>query len=359
MSHHKQHFLVPNSQSIDDLAKLIWSITQKEQVSPIVVLSTSGPAYGLRQALDLHRPKDISPHLVFLPRVLGLTQWLKETPGLSLEGEAKSNLARWLEVYQALSARPQLRSILMDASESSKWGLAKNIIDACDIISEASLGVGDLDAEKGLLDAIDEVYQGASRVAIDTESKILLTFWQNLTTRQDPIARQRQALNWRAIEAQKKIQSPLIYVETAKSSPGFDEVLNHFFESYSSQSAVHHFAMDFNSVALWPECIDEASKDQVIDNQNRYFSELKSSQRKIIKSLSFEDAAWSGADAIQEFLKDGHHHIALIAQDRLVARRIRALLARFGSGVSIHDETGWKLSTTRAASALMSWAHQL
>ncbi len=355
MSHHKQHFLVPNSQSIDDLAKLIWSITQKEQVSPIVVLSTSGPAYGLRQSLDLYRPKDISANLVFLPRVLGLTQWLKETPGLRLEGEAKTNLARWLEVYQALSARPQLRSILMDASESSKWGLAKNIIDACDIISEASLGISEFDAEKALRDAIDEVYQGASRVAIDAESTILLTFWQNLTTLQDPIARQRQAMYWRANEAQKKSQSPLIYIETAKGSPGFDQILNHFFKSYSSQSAVHHVAMDFNSVALWPECVDEESKNQVIDNQSRYFNELKLSHRKIIKYLSFEDAAWSGADAIQEFLKQGHHHIALIAQDRLVARRIRALLARFGSGVSIHDETGWKLSTTRAASALMSW----
>lgn len=355
MSHHKQHFLVPNSQSIDDLAKLIWAIAQKEQVSPIVILSTSGPAYGLRQTLDLHRPKDMSPHLVFLPRVLGLTQWLKETPGLRLEGEAKTNLARWLEVYQALSARPQLRSILMDASESSKWGLAKNIIDACDIISEASLGISDLDAEKALRDAIDQVYQGASRVAIDTESKILLTFWQNLTSLQDPIARQRQAMYWRANEAQKKLQIPLIYVETAKGSPGFDQVLNHFLKSYASQSAVHHFVMDFSSVALWPECVDDESKDQIIDNQNQYFEELKSSDRKIIKSISFEDAAWSGANAIQEFLKDGHHHIALIAQDRLVARRIRALLARLGSGISIHDETGWKLSTTRAASALMSW----
>ncbi|MFM8460637.1 MAG: hypothetical protein ACKOAB_00895, partial [Polynucleobacter victoriensis] len=57
----------------------------------------------------------------------------------------------------------------------------------------------------------------------------------------------------------------------------------------------------------------------------------------------------------QELLQEGHQHIALIAQDRLVARRIRARLARFGKGLSVHDETGWKLSTTRAAASVMSW----
>ncbi|MFM1869812.1 MAG: hypothetical protein RLY99_556, partial [Pseudomonadota bacterium] len=50
MSYRQQHLLIPNRQSIDELARLIWSITQKEQVTPIVVLSTSGPALGLRRA---------------------------------------------------------------------------------------------------------------------------------------------------------------------------------------------------------------------------------------------------------------------------------------------------------------------
>lgn len=44
--------------------------------------------------------------------------------------------------------------------------------------------------------------------------------------------------------------------------------------------------------------------------------------------------------------------VALIAQDRGLVRRVEALLAR--SGVPVADETGWKLSTTRAAAALMA-----
>ncbi len=50
-------------------------------------------------------------------------------------------------------------------------------------------------------------------------------------------------------------------------------------------------------------------------------------------------------------LAAGRSPVALVAQDRLLTRRMRAMLA--GKGVVMRDETGWKLSTTRAAAALM------
>jgi ATP-dependent helicase/nuclease subunit B len=44
--------------------------------------------------------------------------------------------------------------------------------------------------------------------------------------------------------------------------------------------------------------------------------------------------------------------VGLIAQDRVLTRRVRALLAE--QRVAVRDETGWTLSTTRAAAVLMS-----
>ena len=43
----------------------------------------------------------------------------------------------------------------------------------------------------------------------------------------------------------------------------------------------------------------------------------------------------------------------VVALDRLTARRVRALLER--ADVKVRDETGWKLSTTSAAAAVMRW----
>lgn len=67
---------------------------------------------------------------------------------------------------------------------------------------------------------------------------------------------------------------------------------------------------------------------------------------------SMEDEAWAGAAAVIDAVAAGHTPVALIAQDRLLVRRIRALLER--RAMRVADETGWALSTTRAASHLMA-----
>lgn len=64
----------------------------------------------------------------------------------------------------------------------------------------------------------------------------------------------------------------------------------------------------------------------------------------------FEAEAQRAAAEVIANLNRGRKPVALIAQDRLLMRRVRALLAR--QQVPLHDETGWKLSTTRAGATL-------
>lgn len=66
----------------------------------------------------------------------------------------------------------------------------------------------------------------------------------------------------------------------------------------------------------------------------------------------FEDEAQRTAACVLQHLQQGRQPVALVAQDRLLVRRVRALLER--QQVVIADETGWKLSTTRAAAAVMA-----
>jgi ATP-dependent helicase/nuclease subunit B len=65
-----------------------------------------------------------------------------------------------------------------------------------------------------------------------------------------------------------------------------------------------------------------------------------------------EGEAQASTLAVLEALDAGQTPIALIAQDRLIVRRIRALLER--AQVALRDETGWALSTTRSAARLMA-----
>lgn len=66
----------------------------------------------------------------------------------------------------------------------------------------------------------------------------------------------------------------------------------------------------------------------------------------------FEHEAECAAAQVLVHLQQGAVPVALVAQDRALVRRVRALLER--QRVSLLDETGWKLSTTRAAAQVMS-----
>jgi len=65
----------------------------------------------------------------------------------------------------------------------------------------------------------------------------------------------------------------------------------------------------------------------------------------------FEAEAQRAAACVLAHLAQGRSPVALVAQDRELTRRVRAMLGE--SGIALRDETGWKLSTTRAAATLM------
>ncbi len=64
-----------------------------------------------------------------------------------------------------------------------------------------------------------------------------------------------------------------------------------------------------------------------------------------------EDEAARAAACVLAHLSAGQSPVALVAQDRLLTRRVGAMLQV--QGVAMRDETGWKLSTTRAAATVM------
>ena len=72
----------------------------------------------------------------------------------------------------------------------------------------------------------------------------------------------------------------------------------------------------------------------------------------ISRAAGMEDEAAAAALAVMQAVERGQVPVALVAQDRLIVRRIRALLDR--AGLALTDETGWTLSTTRAAAHVMA-----
>ncbi|MFT7401178.1 MAG: ATP-dependent helicase/nuclease subunit B [Hydrogenophaga sp.] len=65
-----------------------------------------------------------------------------------------------------------------------------------------------------------------------------------------------------------------------------------------------------------------------------------------------EDEAQRAAACVITHLQAGRTPVGLVVNDRVLTRRVNAMLQAWG--VAVQDETGWKLSTTHAAAQLMS-----
>jgi ATP-dependent helicase/nuclease subunit B len=77
------------------------------------------------------------------------------------------------------------------------------------------------------------------------------------------------------------------------------------------------------------------------------------SRLRVLRAADPEQEAQAVAVQIRRWLLEGRQSIALITEDRRIARRVRALLE--ASEVPLDDAGGWALSTTSAAASVERW----
>jgi ATP-dependent helicase/nuclease subunit B len=123
-----------------------------------------------------------------------------------------------------------------------------------------------------------------------------------------------------------------------QAQPALLVVLEGFQSEPLSEALKVHFADRAISIALCPE----------LDVPEAGLAPLPA----LHAAQDAEDEAEQAAACVLAHLAQGRCPVALIAQDRLLTRRVGAMLQR--RGIAMRDETGWKLSTTRAAASLMS-----
>lgn len=76
-------------------------------------------------------------------------------------------------------------------------------------------------------------------------------------------------------------------------------------------------------------------------------------QVSLLAAPGLEAAARAAEQTLLDWLGAGMRNIALVALDRLVARRLRALLER--RDILVQDETGWAFSTASASHVIECW----
>jgi ATP-dependent helicase/nuclease subunit B len=196
-----------------------------------------------------------------------------------------------------------------------------------------------------------------ARHLISDEAQLVWSIWKTQLDNRDPSAARFARMMRLATQASE----PLVWIAPAAPDP-FEQA---FLRAYGERQAVTPIFLDWHKAAVapaltaaWPELQQqddsEAADGADVDSDDVDSSAIGAPPRvALCPAVSMEQEAQFGAQTVVDWLRSGKTNIAVVAQDRVVARRLRALLER--AQVYVADETGWKLSTTRAASAIAAW----
>jgi len=353
--------------AMQDIANLIWAHTQKCGQTPIVLTTTSGPITELRRLLEFSRPAHLDPKIAFLPKILSVSDWLSQTPSLMHFPPVLTTLQRWEMVYGELAKHKKIQNQFGVIGEGGRWSMAKAIVQACDFLTQANIAFafkGNTEMAKTyeqvqvqFEQTIKNAYPHNLELAHE-EGQLIFAFWKYLSSTEDPFVRERMAYQYRQQELEISTPPPLVWLEMATPTKTVHTIQTEFLNMYAQHQEVLKIGIDWQHSALWPECLtqkithfDAALHEQVKNNRQKFHQQTW----RIISQQNFEKMAWAALVCIQEHIQAGRNNIAIVAQDRLVARRVRALLARYGDSISIKDPTGWKLATTSAAAAVHSY----
>ena len=152
-----------------------------------------------------------------------------------------------------------------------------------------------------------------------------MAFWKNLSSLQDPVIRRQCSLMLRTqMITQVAHLEPLVWIEMGEVRGSQQLTEEHFLDRYADRQSVLKIGLDWERAALWPECLTssgERPEKHLQIQKNR--QDANTEHIRIIALPNFEKMAWGALACIQEHIAQDRRRIALVAQDRLVARRVR------------------------------------
>ena len=279
------------------------------------------------------------------PRITTMAAWVELLPPDPARPAPGGSGVRLMALYAQLRQHAWLKKLFTARRNTDLLPLAQTLLTLFDELSRTLLP-----AVRDSVDAADDLWQAAlaqlppsAQTLLSDEGQMVWTLWKGQLDGNDACA-ERFA---RMLHLAANAREPLVWI--AASEP--DAYERAFLDAYAEKRPVLTVLPDWRAhavpaacAAAWPEMLDapaEAIAPQPLPTV------------ALFAAASMEDEAVSGARTVLAWLAAGRRNIAIVAQDRVVARRIRALLER--AQVLVTDETGWKLSTTRAAASLAAW----
>ena len=266
---------------------------------------------------------------LLLPKMVTLNDWAQSVPlGVSVITDSQ----RSAMLYQQLRKQHWFEN-------ADLWNMTRELLGLFDELTH-SLTTLPHDAEE-FAAAVQRAYQAKQNTTLQLEARLVFELWHAMQdgAEQDAARAYQQRLAKLATQA----SLPLFVLRAS----GYDAIEQRFLDEYARRAPVKVF--DLRGMAPhW----DGILRNQPLTPPSQSVPPL-GGRLRFFAATSLEQEARAAALQVRLWLSEGKREIAIVAQDRVVARRMRALLER--AGVLVADETGWTFATLSVSTVLDRW----
>ena len=322
-------------------------LTDRSDLSSVLVFAPALPiAAELRQAMVRVAGKPL-----LLPAFETLSHWVQTAVVSEIQAPLPDS-ERLVLLHEALRERQWF-------DEGALWGIASEMAGLFDELTAAAIHLPE--DESALAVQLERAYALRASTPLVFEARVVHELWRALSAagRPDAAGVYRLRLGRLAELAEK----PLLVLLDAAPNEALDPAEHDFLLRYAARQPVAIFypapratiatPLLATLAAAWPESpvlANDPLHDRALALAVRLPDSPLVDRLQLVPTAGREQEALAVVAQVGKWLGDGLRRIVLITQDRLTARRVRALLER--EGILVVDETGWLLSTSRAAAAV-------
>jgi ATP-dependent helicase/nuclease subunit B len=312
-----------------------------------ILLPNIHAAAGFKHVLRQAAARDV----LLLPR---FATFLSLAEAVPLERAVSPPSLRVAQLYSALKSHDWFE-------QANLWGVSAEVARLFD---ELTL------AQRDLPESIDEFitlletsYGAKSNVSMRFEARLVHEMWYAFHRAEaaDPTspltAIAAYALQLAAVA--RTAHGPLFVIGVNRLKPAEIAFLRRYAERHlvivMEADLLASDPLDSFLTTVWGAADGNVADEQLRQRATRFslyqgISPVRANL-EMYGAAGLEDEATTVTRQIKTWLAQGKRNIAVVALDRLAARRVRALLER--DNILLTDESGWTLSTTSASTVIM------
>ena len=281
---------------------------------------------------------------LLLPQMVTLTDWAET---MDLKAEVRTDAQRTIELYSALRERDWF-------PDANLWSLSRELLTLTDELTRHRVSL--TGSAEEFARRLSQAYRAKQGQALQFEARVVHELWYAMAASSELDERAAYQMKLGMLAGQ--VAKPLYVLRTCE--PTIEEA--RFLEGCEERVEVTIF--DIRRMAEEPLLAMALLQNEDRDLMSAAarlkaapFNIGGSKRIRLFGAQGLEQEAQAADVQIRRWLIEGKKSIAVVVQDRLIARRLRALLER--ARVEVEDETGWTFSTLSVSTVLMRWLEAL